>query len=223
MRYRPLNEAPDYIQAAHKRISARLVSDKVETADFTVHDLLTTNYWFTYKKKQYSIPFPKVKDFYYLSEIAQSEDFTNNLLALWLLYYTDNRIYEGYNIPIWRLWNGIFRIPKWKVKAGKLTDLIEKTSELMTFAVKSSPSGYEEYFTDKDMIIAIAVKMGCSVEDVLNWPVPKYAAILHNLDTISYVEECINEDASNGGGRSNNPSNDWLLASGMGVPEAVEN
>ena len=216
---KPLSEAPEYLKAASKRLRARLLSDKPKQSDYSIYDLLKENYWFTHKKRQYSIPYPKVKDFYYLSEIAQEEDFKNNLLALWLLYYSDDRIYEGFKIPIWRLWSGIIKIRKWKVKAEKLTELIEKTSELMNIAVKSKPSGYEEYFADKDMIITIAVKMGCSVEDVLDWRVPKYAAILHNLDTISFVEECMNADTGNGGRKPSRGPNDWLAEHNLGVPE----
>lgn len=217
---RPISTAPEYVKAAHQRLRARLMSEiEVPQSDYSVHDLLTKNYWFTYKNKQYSIPFPKVKDFYYLAEISQKEDFKNNLLALWLLYHSDDRIYEGYDVPIWKLWSGIVRIPKWKIKAERLTELIEKTSELMSFAVKSKPSGYERYFANKDMIIAIACKMGVSVEDVLNWPVPKYAAILHNLDTISFVEGVMSEDTGRGRRYDSSNSVDWFAERGLGVPE----
>jgi hypothetical protein len=163
---------------------------------FTVHDFLRENYWFEHKKKQYSIPYPKVKDFYLLAKLVEKEDFKNNLIALWILYYTDNRIYEGYDIPTWRLWAGITRIKHWKIKARYLEKMIEDVSILMGFDVKSKPSDYTQYFSDKDMIIAIAAKLNITVWDVLEMRIPAYAAALHNMDTISFVEECMYEDGN---------------------------
>jgi len=180
------------------------LSDNPTEFIFTVHDLTSENYWFTHKKNTYSIPYPSVKTFFYYVKLLENvkenptkdEIKYDNYRAFWLLYHDAERIYQNIDIPLYQILKDIYRIKKWKVKAGKFGDMMGNINQMLGLERKAKPSDYGEEFGSQDMIIGIAQKFGWSFEQVLNMKMPAFACILNYNDTVSYVEEKMYESNS---------------------------
>ncbi len=202
-----IKKAPPIVQQAHE-LHRREMADRDEVRKaslsvLTIHDLTKQNYWFVHKGKHYSMPYPTVECYYYYATLTEKfekkekniwDKFSNDFIAFWLLYYSDERIFQEMELPARKVMKDVGKIKNFLIKTRHYKDMIENINEMMGLERLAKPSEYAELFSSQDMIIGIAQTFGMSFKEVLNLKIPAFACILNYNDKIAYTQEKLYED-----------------------------
>ncbi len=169
---------------------------------FTINDLTNKNYYFKHKKKVYFIPYPSVQLFSYIEELlnretTDAEKLMDNNKVFWLLYYDSESVYQGYDIPKYKLFFGMIFVWKWWIKVRYLGAMMESLTTMLSCEnLTSSDDKYASLYNKADSIIGVSQKTRMDFSSVMSMKIPAYLCVLKNLDTLSYIEKDMYESNS---------------------------
>jgi hypothetical protein len=164
--------------------------------DFKPLDFIREYYYYEYEGKQYRLPYPKVKQLFYLVELCEKAEkderaqLKANTTALYVLLNDNQDVLEGRKISYLRMAINIRLRRNYKALIAGFDGLMAECIAMLSF----TPVSHSDYtplglLTIKDIIAGISTKLPVAPDVIMNWRIPAYAASLHYFDVTAAEED----------------------------------